>query len=178
MGASPADVGAQGRDSVGTVEAAVGKGRSPSMDVPARVGAFEHREVPNTNTTTWARSWRPVDGEPLPRMRLTYSITCEHGPNWQITRSAVLENISKTVNLPSPKTTRSQDVRDVQTVAAAETREQAVEIAVECMQAANALPDHTPPVISDVGVASFRDLERGGDGQVSEEEVQELVHDV
>lgn len=154
--------------------AEVGEGRNPSLPVPEAVGKFEHRPVPNSNTTTWARTWKPTDDR-YPNLRLTYSISCEHADRWEVSRSAVLQNRTLSMNMPNNQKSIAQDVRDVRRVATAESAAQARSLAIDMMRAASALPEHTPPVVNKIAVASFRDLQQGGDGSVSREDVDELV---
>jgi hypothetical protein len=156
-----------------SVTAKVGKKPQSTQSVPKQVGSFEHREVPNGNTTAWTRTWSPTD-EKRPRFRLSYKITCEHG-NWEVVRSAVIENNGFAVNVPNNRPSVVQDVRDVTRVAEADDMDHALAIAIEAMNAATALPTHTPPVLSETGVASFRDLEQGGDGNVDPKDVEDLV---
>lgn len=155
------------------VSAEVGRGHKPALPVPESVEAFDHREVPNDNTTTWARSWRPTEEE-YPVLQLRYKTTCEKG-GWRVVRSVVIRNRGYTINMPNNRPVITVDVRERQVVTTADSATQARDIAIQAMLAASALPAHTPPDVNEIAVASFRDLERGGDGKVSEDDIAELV---
>lgn len=147
------------------VDAEVGEGRTPACPVPETVGAFSHRECPNNSTTTWKREWRPTD-DPYPRVELIYRITTQSVDGWTVVRSVQTRERTQTVNVPSPSSGVCFDVRDTTTVATAPTRAGALEIVVDCLRAASALPTETPPVVCPALVASYQDLKAGGDGTV------------
>jgi len=149
-------------------------GEMSEVPIPKEVSSFTHREVPNTNTTTWERRWSPVE-DTYPHLRLTYSISTEHVDGWEITRRITLVSETVTVNMPNNKRAICTDIRDTKRVTVVESFERAREIVTELLQAASTLPEHTPPTVNKIGVASYRDLERGGNGRVDEEEVEELV---
>lgn len=153
------------------VETSEGRG----VLVAEKIGRFEHRSVPNPNTTSWARRWKPT-AEEFPRLEVIYSVTSEHtSEGWEISRRIAAVNKTMTMNMPNNKPAISRHSLQSEQVAKADTFEQARELVESLLLAASALPADHPPVETDAALASYRHLEQGGDGQPSKEEAKELL---
>lgn len=56
--------------------AKVGIGRKETKEVPAAIGAFDHRAVPNGDTTTWERVYQPREEGEYPYVAVRYAVSC------------------------------------------------------------------------------------------------------
>lgn len=59
-----------------TITATVGIGHTETTEVPEQVGQFDHREVPNDDTTEWERVHQPREPGDYPYVAVRYAVSC------------------------------------------------------------------------------------------------------
>ncbi|WP_302083994.1 hypothetical protein [Salinibaculum rarum] len=128
-------------------------GDEKSMEVPVEIGEFEHREVPNPQTTTWRRIWGVGELGDYPCVGTTVSITTATSEHWQVRRTHHLYKESTTKS-SFPWKSGSPD--GTQSLLSATTlseelpsREAALDVALDVMNAANTIDPLIPPAMNE-----------------------------
>jgi hypothetical protein len=153
-----------------TVTAMVGAAHAATTEVPEQVGEYDHREVPNDDTTEWERVHQPREAGDYPYVAVRYSVSCaglvrEADNEFHITRSVVACSCRESVpNLPHANSSdpiHAEEVVATKIVAdgVAELTD-ALTLAVELMEADSADP-RLPPELTDSRREGYRKLETG-----------------
>lgn len=128
-------------------------GDAPPLTVPVEVGTFTHREVPNPHTTTWKRIWGTGAPGDYPYIGTVVSISTATSEDWKVQRTQNLYTGTTTVS-PFPGKSGTPD--GAKTLLSTETiadclpsRDAALTLAVELMQATSTIDPTIPPAMSE-----------------------------
>jgi hypothetical protein len=140
------------------------------VEVPEPVGHYDHREVPNDDTTEWERVYQPRKVGDYPYIAVRYAVSCarvarEADDEFHITRSVLACSARNDVpNLPHANNSSPIHAEEVVTTkiiadSVAELTD-ALALAVELMEADSADP-RLPPELTDSQREGYRKLETG-----------------
>lgn len=153
-----------------TVTAEVGVGRKETVAVPKEVGEYDHRDVPNDDTTTWERVYQPREPGDCPYVAVRYAVSCattepEADGTFHVSRSVIACSCRNGVpNFPHANgsgLTHSEKVVSVRTVARGfGAVEDALPFTVRLMEA-DSTSATLPPELTDAQHEGYRKWERG-----------------
>jgi hypothetical protein len=153
-----------------TTRAEVGVGRNETYEVAETVGEFDHREVPNNDTTTWERIHQPRESGDYPYVAARYKVTCsglkgEADDEFHITRSVVACSARSDVpNFPYAETdsmVHCESVVSAKTVMSGISEfEDALTFASNLMEG-NSTSSRLPPELSESQRKGYREWASG-----------------
>jgi hypothetical protein len=140
------------------------------VEVPEPVGHYDHREVPNDDTTEWERVYQPRKVGDYPYIAVRYAVSCagltrEADGEFHVSRTVVACSRQQGVpNLPHANSSgpiHAEEVVATKNVADGVTElTDALTLAVEVMEADSADP-RLPPELTDSQREGYRKLETG-----------------
>jgi hypothetical protein len=161
-------------DHPATIAVEVGGADAGTADVPQQVGEFNHRAVPNDETTTWERRYQPREPGEYPYVAVRYAVTSattdpEASGASHVSRAVVACSQRRDVpNLPHASESgpvHSEEVVARQTVADGFAAvEDALPVAVRLMET-DSTDGRLPSELTDSQREGYRQLVAGEAGQ-------------